>query len=65
MINRILLSFVMFSLLLVGCGGKSETPESVAADFWQAVIDKDMETAKTSVTRMTRHDLIARCKDNS
>ena len=37
----------MFTFLLVGCGEKAQTPESVAAEFWQAVIDQDMETAKT------------------
>ena len=37
----------MFAVLLVGCGEKAKTPESVAAEFWQAVIDQDMETAKT------------------
>jgi hypothetical protein len=47
MINKVLLGFVMLTMLLTGCGEKADTPESVAAEFWQAVIDKDMETAKT------------------
>lgn len=47
MINKFLLSIVMFAFLLAGCSEKMQSPESVAAEFWQAVIDKDMETAKT------------------
>ena len=47
MINKALLSIIVFVFLLVGCAEKAKTPESVAAEFWQAVIDKDMETAKT------------------
>ena len=50
MFNKVFLSFIMFTFLLVGCGEKDQTPEAVAAEFWQAVIDKDMETAKTLAT---------------
>ena len=42
-----LLSLFLMVMLLVGCNGKDQTPESVAAEFWQAVIDQDMEKAKT------------------
>ena len=50
MFNKVFLSFIMFTFFLVGCGEKDQTPEAVAAEFWQAVIDKDMETAKTLAT---------------
>jgi len=35
---------------IIGCDAKEKTPESVAAEFWQAVIDKDMEKAKNMAT---------------
>jgi len=44
-LNR-LLGLLFVSLMLVACNAKLDTPESVAADFWQAVIDQDMEKAK-------------------
>ena len=42
-----LLSVFLMVMFLIGCNGKEQTPESVAAEFWQAVIDQDMEKAKT------------------
>lgn len=41
-----LLSMFLIMALLVGCDNESKSPESVAAEFWQAVIDQDMEKAK-------------------
>ena len=51
-INRswLLIGVFPILLLLAACNSKEATPESVAADFWQAVIDKDMEKAKNLAT---------------
>ena len=51
-INRswLLLGLFPIMLLLAACNGKEAAPESVAAEFWQAVIDKDMEKAKNLAT---------------
>lgn len=40
------LSLFLIVFFLAGCDDKPKTPESVAAEFWQAVIDQDMEKAK-------------------
>lgn len=45
-----LLSLMFMMLFIMGCNAKEATPESVAAEFWQAVIDKDMEKAKNMAT---------------
>ena len=42
-----LLGLFLMVMFLIGCNAKEQSPESVAADFWQAVIDQDMEKAKT------------------
>jgi len=51
-INRggFIISLVLMMYLIVGCNAKQATPESVAAEFWQAVIDRDMEKAKNMAT---------------
>ena len=51
-INRggFIISLILMMYLIVGCNAKQATPESVAAEFWQAVIDRDMEKAKNMAT---------------
>ncbi len=51
-INRVgfIVSLILTMCFIVGCNGKESTPESIAAEFWQAVIDKDMEKAKNLAT---------------
>ena len=46
----LLISLFLMMFFLVACNAKDATPESVAAEFWQAVIDKDMEKAKNLAT---------------
>lgn len=46
----LLISLMLMMFFIVGCNAKEATPESVAAEFWQAVIDKDMEKAKNMAT---------------
>ena len=46
----LLIGLIPMILFIVACNAKDETPESVAAEFWQAVIDKDMEKAKNLAT---------------
>ena len=41
------LLLLLMAFVLVGCNGKADDPESVATAFWEAVIKRDMETAKT------------------
>lgn len=44
--NRLMLSSLLFGLLfLVGCSS-SDSPKSISSDFWQAVQERDMESAK-------------------
>jgi len=47
---RLPLSFILAMFFLVGCNAKEASPESVAAEFWQAVISQDMEKAKNLAT---------------
>ncbi len=46
----LLISLILMMAFLVGCNAKEATPESVAAEFWQAVVDRDMEKAKNLAT---------------
>ncbi|MGB1311308.1 MAG: hypothetical protein ACPG47_08850 [Leucothrix sp.] len=48
--GRLLISLLLMMCFLIGCTEKEATPESVAGEFWQAVIDKDMEKAKNMAT---------------
>lgn len=41
----LLISLMLLSSLFAGCNG-SESPESTAKNFWQAIITRDMELAK-------------------
>lgn len=48
--KKLSLTFIGLFLTIVflsGCMEKEQTPESVAGEFWQAVIDQDMEKAKS------------------
>ena len=45
--KQIFAVIVVLALLLSGCGDSKPTAESLAQDFWKAVIEKDMETAKS------------------
>ena len=48
----------IFILFLMGCNSDPmDSPESAAKNFWQAVIDKDMEKAKNLATWDTVDDL--------
>lgn len=44
------LAGLLIAAVLSGCNGKAQTPEAVAGEFWQAVIDQDMEKAKSLAT---------------
>ena len=47
----IILPFLFLLFLLTGCGSEpTASPKSAAKAFWQAVIDKDMEQAKSLAT---------------
>ena len=46
----LLIGLILTMFLMIGCSDKEASPESVASDFWQAVIDKDMEKAKNLAT---------------
>ena len=48
--NGLLVSLILMMFFIIGCSPKETTPESVAAEFWQAVIDRDMEKAKNMAT---------------
>lgn len=41
------LSLLLAMVFLTACIEKEPGPEAVASDFWQAVVDQDMETAKS------------------
>lgn len=45
-----IISLILMMCFIAGCNAKEATPESVASEFWQAVIDKDMEKAKNLAT---------------
>ena len=45
-----LISIIFMMFFIMSCDTKNDTPESVAAEFWQSVIDKDMEKAKNIAT---------------
>lgn len=42
-----ILASVLLAAVLSACTAKEQTPEVVAGEFWQAVIDQDMEKAKS------------------
>lgn len=47
----IVLPFILFMLFLSGCNSEpTDSPENTAKVFWQAVVDKDMEQAKSLAT---------------
>ena len=46
----LLAGLILMMCFLIGCNAKEATPESVAAEFWQAVVEKDMEKAKNLAT---------------
>ena len=42
--------FFLLIFSLFGCGSTTDSPEAVTKAFWQAVVDKDMENAKSFAT---------------
>ncbi|RTZ63431.1 MAG: hypothetical protein DSZ29_06870 [Aquificaceae bacterium] len=48
--KHLILPFFLLIFSLFGCGSRADSPEAVASNFWQAVIAKDMEKAKSFAT---------------
>ena len=48
--HALILPFLLLVFSLVGCSSTADSPEATAKGFWQAVVDNDMEKAKTFAT---------------